>query len=113
MELPYSAAPGTVALRALEVDRTEDELGLSVTQETYELLVVLIDVTHADRCSCVATCTPALYSLEPLRRQAELRSSAGQHTLKRHALVNNADHHVELSSDVPQENPSRTMCYLL
>ena len=73
VELPSSAAPGTVALRMFEVAWNEHELGLLVSEETYELRVMLIEVMHAGRCSCVADAAYALYFLELLRSQADLR----------------------------------------
>ena len=100
--IPSSAAPGTVALRTLEVVWNEDEIGLSVSEETSELLVMLIEVPHVGRCSCVAESASALSFLELIRSQAELRSNAGQYTLTLHALVTDADHKVELSLDAPQ-----------
>ena len=74
--------------------------------------MLLIEVIHAGRCSCVAEGASALCFLELLRSQGELRSSAGQYTVNLQALVTDAGHNVELSSDTPQENPSCDRFYL-
>ena len=51
VELPSGAAPGTVALRVLEIDWSEDELRSSDAQETFCLLKVA-----KRRAACGALC---------------------------------------------------------
>ena len=102
VELPSGAAPDTVAPRVLEVAWNQEELNLGVTHNTSELLVVLLDETHAGPCSCVAEDTSAMHVLQLTRSRADLRSSAGEYTRELHARGTDVGHSVELSSDAPR-----------
>ena len=101
-ELPSGAAPGTVVLRVIEVVWNQYELRSGVTQNTSELLVALIDETHAKPCSCAAEDTSALDDLQLVSGPLALISSAGHDTLTLHTRVTDVGHNIELSSDAPR-----------